>query len=164
MNPFREHMGLILRLMIVKMPLKMRLVLLCAASLAGCTTNAAHPSGAGASTTIKGPRTSTAPLPTVTAGESLLVVQTIESAGRRASPADVLQTSGLAPAKCTAWDYPALAGAGFDEVHLIVPSDKASVLRKALLRLSGVESVAEAGLGEFGRVQGKAPRPERMTC
>jgi hypothetical protein len=130
----------------------------------GCTTNAAHPSGAGASTTIKGPRTSTAPLPTVTAGESLLVVQTIESAGRHASPADVLQTSGLAPAKCTAWDYPALAGAGFDEVHLIVPSDKASVLRKALLRLSGVESVAEAGLGEFGRVQGKAPRPERMTC
>jgi predicted small secreted protein len=161
MNPFREHMGLILRLMIVKMPL----VLLCAASLAGCTTNTAHPSGAGASTTIKVPRTGTAPPPTVTAGESLLVVQSIESAVRHTTPADVLQSSGLAPAKCTAWDRdPALAGAGFFEVHLIVPSDKAFVLRKALLRLNGVESVAEAGLGEFGRVQGKAPRAVRMTC
>ena len=154
-----------LRLMIVKMPLKLPLVLLCAASLAGCTTNATHPSGAAASTTIKVPRTSTAPLPTATAGESLLVVQTIESAGRRASPADVLRTSGLAQAKCTAWNRdPALAGAGFFEVHLIVPSDKASLLRKALLRLNGVESVADAGLGEFGRVQGKAPRAVRMTC
>jgi hypothetical protein len=154
-----------LRLMIVKMPLKLPLVLLCAASLAGCTTNATHPSGAAASTTIKVPRTSTAPLPTATAGESLLVVQAINSPVRSTSPAEVLHTSGLTPAKCTAWYLdPALAGAGFFEVHLIVPSDKAPALRKALLRLKGVDTVAEAGLGEFARVQANAPHAEQMTC
>jgi len=149
----------------VKMPLKMPLVLLCAASLAGCTTKATHPSGSVASTTITGPGTATVPLPTATAGESLLVVQTIESAVRHTTPADVLQSCGLASANCTAWDRdPALSGAGFFEVHLILPSDRAAVLRKALLRLNGVDAVAHAGLGQFARVQGKAPHAVRIPC
>ena len=154
-----------LRLIIVKMPLTIPVVVLCAATLAGCATDGAHPSGAGVSATTKGPSTATGPLPTARAGESLLVVQTFVGAVQHTSPADVLRTSGLAPAKCTAWNLaPSSLGGGSYEVHLVVPSDAASVLRTALLRLDGVGAVAEADPGEFGRVQADARDAKQIPC
>jgi hypothetical protein len=162
LRTFWEPKGSMLRLIIVKMPFRMPVVLLCAATLAGCATDGAHPSG---TTTTKGPSTATGPLPTARTGESLLVVQTFVGAVQHTSPADVLRTSGLAPAKCTAWNLaPSSRGGGSYEVHLVVPSDAASVLRTALLRLDGVGAVAEADLGEFGRVQADARDAKRIPC
>ncbi len=147
------------------MPFMMPVVLLCAATLAGCATDGAHPSGAGVSAITKGPSTATGPLPTARTGESLLVVQTFVGAVQHTSPADVLRTSGLAPAKCTAWNLaPSSRGGASYEVHLVVPSDAASVLRTELLRLDGVGAVAEADLGEFGRVQANARDAKRIPC
>jgi hypothetical protein len=154
-----------LRLIIVKVPFTMPVVLLCAATLAGCATDGAHPSGAGAKYYDQGPNTATGPLPTARAGESLLVVQTFVGAAQHTSPADVLRTSGLAPAKCTAWNLvPSSRGGGIYEVHLVVPSGTASALRMALLRLNGVGAVAEADLGEFGRVQADARDAKQIPC
>ena len=155
-----------LRLIIVKMPLTIPVVVLCAATLAGCATDGAHPSGAGVSATTKGPSTATGPLPTARAGESLLVVQTFVGAVQHTSPADVLRTSGLPSSKCTVWNLASSSrgGGGSYEVHLVVPSDAASVLRTALLRLDGVGAVAEADPGEFGRVQADARDAKQIPC
>jgi predicted small secreted protein len=162
-----EPVSLMRRLIIMKMSLKMPVVLLCAATLAGCTVNAVQPVGAGTSTTAKGSITTTRPrpLPTVATGESLLVVRTFVGGTRHTGPWDVLRNSGLARTKCIAWNLaPGSLGGGSYEVHLLVPSDKASSQRKALSRLNGVVAVTEGALGDFGQVQVNTPNSKRIPC